>query len=856
MRSFELGRALPAMLVALLVACSGSGSSGDARPPELVVSVASVAFDGIESGADPAPRAFTVANGGGGTLSRPTVSVSFGSGQDWLAATVTGEAAPFTVTVQAQLGTLPAGDYAASVAIRSNGASNTPRLVPVTLAIAPAQQTPSIQLSTTSAAFSTPSHRGDPVARQVDVTSAGEAPLARPVLGVTYDAAATGWLEASVAGDAKPYAMTLQPVTRELGAGTYRAFVSVESEGAIPASLTVTLNVTPTWTVFVYGHADNALSTSLVRDIQAMSAANLGDAVRVIVAADYSSGRTLPSGDWFPSGTEWYRILGAGQPPECPWRPQEIPCLEEEQDFDDPLVLSQAVANALYAFPADRYAVVLWGRGASWLGGFGGDEHDTPGEPGTPASPTDIAAALSAALTGIGRMEPLDLVAFDAPSMLGQEVAFAFQDVAASFVATGDLDGGGGWDYATTLGRLAANPAMSGAQLAVREVQDWDARRASSGGLDLVGRAHAAIDLSRMQTYADAWAALAGAMAQSGSPDWLAVARRQFGALPGYGAADPGDPDAQPVLRDAGQLLDSLAFLLSDPATAEAAIAAREALEGVLLGSSLGTARRERAQVGVHCEAPLGTDWPLRADAYARLGWDVQTRWSDVLSLVAGSSDAAPPRIDRIAQNTTDPTPLTPPLIQVRSTDADVGAARLSVARLDGTAVTSYGAIAEVLAEPSAWYDLVWDLTLPFLSDGSAQSNVFLLPWMRGGSSSVFLVPGAIRDGAVSVDAYAVLVEGASQVEMFAVRGNGAFSVIPAADFGGLEFTPTLHDETGSGWVPGIPLTIPSGPEASLVLERAIVPPGTYRLITSMTDVWGNVGTAADDLTVVAPSGG
>jgi hypothetical protein len=856
MRSFALRRALPAVLVALLVACSGSGSSGDAAPPAMSVSVTSVAFEGIAGGADPAPRSFTVSNGGGGTLAPPTVSVSFGSGQDWLVGTVTGNAEPFTVTLQPVLGTLAAGTYAATVAVRSNGASNTPRFVPVTLSIAPAVQTPSILLSPPSVAFNAASRHGypDPPSKEVSVTSEGGDPLERPVLGITYDATATGWLDATVSG-AAPWTITLQPVTRDLGAGTYRAFVSVESPGASPASLAVTLTLTPTWTVFVYGHADNALSMSLVRDLQAMSAASLGDGVRVIVAADYSAGRRLPTGDSFQSGTEWFRIVGAGQPPECPWRPQEIPCFGEEQDFDDPLVLSQAVATALYAFPADRYAVVLWGRGGSWLGGFGGDEHDTPGGQGTPLSPADIAAALSAALTEIARIEPLDLVAFDAPSMLGQEVAFALRDVAASFVATGDLDGGGGWDYAATLGRLAANPAMSGAQLAVREVQDWDARRVTSGALDLVGRAHAAIDLSRMQTYADAWAALASAMAQSGNPDWLAVARRQFGTLPGYGAADPGDPHAQPVLRDAAQLLESLAFLSSDPSTAEAAIAAREALDGIVLATSLGTVRGERGQVGLHCEAALGTDWPSRADAYAGMGWDVQTRWSDVLSLVAGSSDVEPPQIDRVAQNTTDPTPLTPPLIQVRSTSPDVAAARLSVARVDGTVVTSYGAIAEVLAEPSTWYDLVWDLTLPYLSDGSAQSSVFLLPWMRGGSSGVSLVPGAIRDGAVSVEAYAVLIEGASQVEVFAVRGNGAFSVIPATDFEGLEFTPALFDEGGAGWVPGTPLTIPSAPEASLAFERAIVPPGTYRLITSMTDVWGNVGAAADDVTVVAPPG-
>jgi hypothetical protein len=287
-------------------------------------------------------------------------------------------------------------------------------------------------------------------------------------------------------------------------------------------------------------------------------------------------------------------------------------------------------------------------------------------------SPADVAGALSAALAGIGRTELLDLVAFDAPTMLGQEVAFAFKDVATTFVATGDLDGGGGFSYATTLGRLAANPSMTGSELAIREVQDWDASRARSGGIDLLGRAHAALDLSRMQTYADAVGALASAMAQSGSPDWLAVARQQFGALPGYGAANPSDPDARPALRDAGQLLDALASLPGDLPTAEAASAAREALGGIVLARSLGTMRSDRAQVGVHCEAALATDWTARAEAYAALGWDVQTRWSDLLWLVEGSSTRFRRASTRWPRTRRTRTPLTPPLVQVRSTDTDV----------------------------------------------------------------------------------------------------------------------------------------------------------------------------------------
>jgi hypothetical protein len=74
----------------------------------------------------------------------------------------------------------------------------------------------------------------------------------------------------------------------------------------------------------------------------------------------------------------------------------------------------------------------------------------------------------------------------------------------------------------------------------------------------------------------------------------------------------------------------------------------------------------------------------------------------------------------------------------------------------------------------------------------------------------MFLIPGVISDGAVSVDACAVLVEGASQVDVFAIPRTGR-SVIPVEDFAGSEFSPRpRRDGRWLDW--GTPLTIPSGP--------------------------------------------
>jgi hypothetical protein len=64
--------------------------------------------------------------------------VSYGSGSGWLTATVTGSAAPYTVTVQPSLSGLAAGSYTATVSVASAGASNTPRTASVTLTVSAA----------------------------------------------------------------------------------------------------------------------------------------------------------------------------------------------------------------------------------------------------------------------------------------------------------------------------------------------------------------------------------------------------------------------------------------------------------------------------------------------------------------------------------------------------------------------------------------------------------------------------------------------------------------------------------------------------------------------------------------------
>jgi hypothetical protein len=85
----------------------------------------------------PAPKTVAVTNGGGGTLSGLTATISYTTGNGWLTASLSSTTAPSTLTLTATPGSLSEGTYTASVAVSSGVASNSPQAVSITLTVAP-----------------------------------------------------------------------------------------------------------------------------------------------------------------------------------------------------------------------------------------------------------------------------------------------------------------------------------------------------------------------------------------------------------------------------------------------------------------------------------------------------------------------------------------------------------------------------------------------------------------------------------------------------------------------------------------------------------------------------------------------
>lgn len=210
------------------------------------------------------------------------------------------------------------------------------------------------------------------------------------------------------------------------------------------------------WTVLVYMVADNNLEPFGLEDLEEMAV--VGDAVdfRIVVqadrAADYTDGGVGNLPGW--EGTK--RLLV---------RSGDIEALADlgEQNMGDPAVLSDFIAWAVDAYPADRYALVFWDHGAGWPG-FGGDEstadHDT-------LSVSELQQGIANGLSRAG-LEALDLIGFDACLMATYEVAVALRPFGSYLLASEELEPGHGWNYERlsairddpTLGPVALGTAL------------------------------------------------------------------------------------------------------------------------------------------------------------------------------------------------------------------------------------------------------------------------------------------------------------------------------------------------------------------------------------------------------------
>jgi hypothetical protein len=645
---------------------------------------------------------------------------------------------------------------------------------------------------------------------------------------------------------------------------------------------------TPRWTIFVYGHGDHNLSTSLFVDIAEMSVASLNPSISVVVYTDWNAMAvleptnllplwralmpmplgiaTLPRiGSTFPSGSYWLQINGNERPPT-------LLSSEPERNLDDPSVFAEAVRSAFTRFPADRYGVILWDHGGSWRGGFGGDTQNGT-VVGTGMSPTAVAGALRSGLrlAGITSPRPLEFVAFDTCLMGAAEVAYPFRDLAQVFIAEAELDFGAGWDYGAALNLLANNPAQTVQQFARSEMTTWAAHHAGTvGSADALIRSRVALDLNQMDAFASSARSFATSLLSDPAMTSPNIARAVTRSNPTYSPSivPQGGSDAY---RDLGQFLDAVRLLPISPSSLSAADALSRNLDTLIIARDQGSRRSLARQRGLQIALPVWNLFSTELESVYRSNasdWSTATRWSEVVTAL-NPGTIPRPDLNPVWSNTTNANGSLRPQV-LFGTSGEVAQSETRVFRLDPAPPNAsfewqfMGVVATGSIDPGLTYRYVWDGQRTELPDGQA---IMVLPYLT--STDVGMMTSYSFESSVGVCGIGndtifscVIVWSPSDMTtsfILNLSRPASPSITPMTRFaadGNAFFIPLRYyrsSELREDLTLGRPIPLPSN--GRLTLRRARTPAGTFQFIVRVRDVYGRVAERYQIVTTAVPYG-
>lgn len=204
------------------------------------------------------------------------------------------------------------------------------------------------------------------------------------------------------------------------------------------------------WTVMVYISGDNNLEDYVVKDIE-LELAPVGSSanVQVVALADRGPGYDTSRGDW--QTTKLFHVTqGMTAAPEnavADWG---------ERNMGDKQTLIDFVTWTRANYPANRYALVLWGHGWNWHPGYVMSDD-------TSADTLDY-EEMKAALPSIGF---IDVVGYDGCNMASIEIMNLWNGHATAITGSQEYVGWEGLQYELALAQMTSNPNMTADQVAV-----------------------------------------------------------------------------------------------------------------------------------------------------------------------------------------------------------------------------------------------------------------------------------------------------------------------------------------------------------------------------------------------------
>lgn len=320
------------------------------------------------------------------------------------------------------------------------------------------------------------------------------------------------------------------------------------------------------WTVLVYMLADNDLEEDGMNDLREMMKAGSGKELWIAAQVDriegYDDGAVGGLANW----------VGAKRV-EVDKGSLAVQASLGAVDSGSPAALQDFVAWGVKAFPAERYALVLWDHGGGWQG-YGYDETsgnglDLPG----------IASALKGGLAK-GGLPTLELLGFDACLMGSYEAMAACSPFARWYLASEELEPGHGWNYAS-LSLLASAPKSDGAALGKKFIADYFAQATAEKTVDEVTLS--LIDCAKFPAAARALDAFA-ADAKGGITALAPALGRGAGKAPSFGKT--GKPEEDCHMVDLAAFAEIAAK--DNPGIAKSALALKAAVVAAVASTRAG----------------------------------------------------------------------------------------------------------------------------------------------------------------------------------------------------------------------------------------------------------------------------
>lgn len=232
------------------------------------------------------------------------------------------------------------------------------------------------------------------------------------------------------------------------------------------------------WTVMVMLDGDNDLERNTPRIFQELESVGSSNNVNIVVQWDRIDGYDSTTGDW--TETRRYYVIQDSS--------EEIASgliiAPSQKDLSNAAELVDFVTSSAALLPAERYAFFVYDHGGNWRGGF---RDDTTG---ALMNSSELASAFSIITATLG--DNVDLVGLDECCMASVEVS-ALLSPYVSWLLASERFIHNGFDYATPLFALSANPEMNASTLAASFVSSYDSYAVWSGEATL-----SAVDLSKI----------------------------------------------------------------------------------------------------------------------------------------------------------------------------------------------------------------------------------------------------------------------------------------------------------------------------------------------------------------------